>query len=331
MQAGRFFVAGLLLWAGWVGAQQVTLAPSPAIECLTPAPEVRGAVEYPFSEFKSRVAGRVKVEARFTVPEGPPELVVLESEGGDAFVDAVKAQMRGWRVPCLPPGGGDARLVQEYVFKPDQRRVQWGPSEDARAEARREQLRCMTHETGKRAPAYPPNALRDGVQGRVYARLRFEAADQPPVAQVHARRSARQLQGTIEDWVRGYRLPCLQGEPIDATMVFVYRFEGEAWGFRPMSLTGLLSRVKGIHEQTLVLDTSTMGCPFDLHFTYYRPVARNSVGSLGSFDPARAPLLRYLADVELDLSHQALDSVFADSTTITVPCIKIDLNPKEKS
>lgn len=331
MQAARLFVTGLLLWAGWAGAQQVTLAPSAAIECLTPPPEGRGDIEYPFAELKSGVTGRVRIEARFTVPEGPPELTVLESDGGDVFVSAVKTFMRSWRVPCLPPSGGDARLVQEYVFKPDTRRVYWARTEDAADPRRRELLGCFRHESGRKAPDYPSAALRQQVQGRVVARLRFEAADRSPVVQVHARRSARDLQDAIETWVRGYRMPCLTGGPIDVEIVFVYRLEGDAFGFKPLLLTELLGSVKGIREQRLVLDTTTMGCPFDLRFIYFQPFLKNQVGSIGSSDPAREPLLRYLADIELDMRARSLDAIFADRTTVTVPCLKIDLNPKEKS
>lgn len=331
MQAGRFFVAGLLLWAGAVPAQQVTLAPSAAVECLTPPLERRGDIEYPFAELKHGEKGRVKIEARFTVPEGPPELTVLESEGGETFVSAVKSFMRSWRVPCLPPGGGDARLVQEYVFKPDDRKVSWGGPVDADDDARRAQLDCLRHESGGKIPPYPMAALREQTQGRVLATLRFEAPDRPPVVQTYARKSARLLQSTIDAWAQGYRMPCLQGKPVATNVVFIYRLEGDAWGFKPLTLVSLLSQVKGIREQTLVLDTSTMGCPFDLKLFYYKPFLKNKVGMIGDADPARAPLLRYLEGIELDLRDRALDSVFADSTTVSVPCIKIDLNPKEKS
>jgi hypothetical protein len=330
-QARHLLLAALLSWAGAVAAQQVTLAPSAVIECLTPQLERRGDIEYPFAELKSAEKGRVKIEARFTVPEGPPELTVLESEGSDAFVSAVKSFMRSWRVPCLPPGGGDARLVQEYVFKPDARKVYWSEVEDRQEPARRQQSSCVRHESGRRAPDYPPLALRRGVQGRVYVRLRFEAADQPPVAQFYARDTAGELQQAVETWVRGYRLPCLTGAPLELDIVYVYRFEGESWGLKPTTLLNLLSLVKGVREQKLQFDTTTMGCPFDLHFTYLRPLAKNRVGMRGSFDPAREPLLRYLADVELDLRRDALDAVYGDSTSVSVPCIKINLNPKENS
>jgi hypothetical protein len=54
-----------------------------------------------------------------------------------------------------------------------------------------------------------------------------------------------------------------------------------------------------------------------------------AVGQAGNADPARRELTEWLRESELDLPKRSLDAVFGDETTITVPCIKIDLKRKE--
>ena len=98
-----------------------------------------------------------------------------------------------------------------------------------------------------------------------------------------------------------------------------------------MDLRALLPLVKGIRTQTLDFDTRDMGCPFDVSFRYLRPGLPNNVGSVGSDHPARGALLQWLSNVELDLGVRQLSAVYGDSTTITVPCLNIHLDPKETS
>lgn len=333
MQPLRSIVPGLLLAAlpapGW--AQRVELAPSAAVECLTPVAAQRGAVEYPLAELKIGKAGRVKMQARFTAPDKPPTLEVLESEGGAEFVAAVREQMRTWRVPCLPQPAGEARLEQEYVFSPDKREIYWGAPQDKYDEVRLAQEACLVHVSGRKQPEFPRAALRDGVQGRVVTRLTFNTPDKPPLGQVHFRPDAELLGKAIKDWVTGYRLPCLSGESVALDIGFTFVFEGESYGFRPLTLRQFLPMVKGILKQKPVFDTNTMGCPFDLRFVYRQPAMKNAVGSIAQRDAARRPLLEWLAGVELDLPPKSLDAVFGDETTITVPCVKIDLSLQEKS
>lgn len=330
---------------GWllavpVAAQQVTLEPSAAVACMTPAADARGVPEYPFVAFKSGHKGRVRVMLSFTSPDTHPAIEVIEREGDDSFVDAVKAHVRQFRVPCHDGGELPVRLRFEFLFRPDDREVFGSGPTDADAAARRAQLACMVHESGQKAPGYPDRALRAGIQGRVVARLRFEAPDQPPVAEVYtradaesgykSRRAAEMLSDPIQSWVTGYRLPCLQGRPITTTMVFVYRFEGDAYGFKPgLTLMDLLPTVRNIKLHRLDFDFNPMACPFDVAMTYYQPHRPNQVAEVGSHDPARRPFLDWLRQSVLDLPGPTLDSVFADTARFTVPCMKINLQPKD--
>lgn len=310
-------------------AQEVTIEPSAAQRCMQHlgGPELQP--EYPAAAFNANRGGRVQVELEFRAPDQPPRVLVLLHEGEPDILDAVQNHVRGMRVPCMTAGAAPARLNQDYVFQSDQRRVHWAHPVDAESSARSKLLACLSHLTGKRSPDYPSSLQRQAIQGRVLARLRFDRPDQPPRAEVFARQ--RLLAQVIEDWAQGYRLPCLQGEPVEGVWTFVFRFEGERFGFKEVPFMGLLRIVEGIYQQTLDIDTTAMNCPFDLRMTYRRPELPNAIGEVGASHPARRPLLDWLAQAELDLRASQLDAVHGDRFKITVPCLKLNLKPKEKS
>lgn len=63
---------------------------------------------------------------------------------------------------------------------------------------------------------------------------------------------------------------------------------------------------------------------------YTQPLRRNEVRQIGSFNAARRPLLEWLAGIELDMPSTTLDSVYGDTAYFSIPCIKLDLNPKKE-
>lgn len=330
MARWRHLLAGLVAAVGAAGAGaqvKIELGRSPALECLAPAGADASAPEYPFDEWKRQIPGRVKLQLEFDDAAKEPTVTVLEREGPEAFETTARKHVAAWRVPCIEPGQ-KVRLVKEYVFVKDERRVGVPPALDAADTLRRSATACLSHVSGGKAPEYPPAALRGGETGRVMAFLTFRSPSEPPVAQVFARRSAARLERHILEWVQGYRLPCLSGERVGLTLGFVFSLYGDpAVGLRPLLLQDLLPRVKGIRQRTLSLDTSAASCPFDVRFTYLQPRRTNVVHAVGDWKPGREPLLEFLRDVELQLPENALDAVYADDTTITVPCLKIDLKP----
>lgn len=331
MARWRHLLAGLVAAVGAAGAAaqvKVELARSAALECLQPAGADRSAPEYPFDEWKAQEPGRLKVQLEFTAPDGAPDVTTLEREGSVRFDRAVRDHVRAWRVPCLEPGQ-TVRLVKEYVFKKDDRQVGSPPAIDAADALRREAARCLTHVSGNKAPEYPLLSLKSNEFGRVHAVMRFRSAADPPEVKTYARRAVGRLDEHIQRWAQGYRLPCLSGEAValSATFVFVIADTGR-FGLKPVTLQQVLPSVKGIAQRTLALDTTTMSCPFDVRFTYLRPMLRNLAGALGDWRPGREPLLDFLRDIELDLPDRSLDAAYADETTITVPCLKIDLKPQ---
>jgi hypothetical protein len=309
----------------------VELAPSDALACLTPNAAQRGAIEFPFDAWKTGRDGEVKVRAMFDSADGAPELRVLTSEGGAEFEAAVKAAMKQWRVPCLRPGQR-ATLEQVVAFKSSLGKAYTLPARDAAEALELAALRCMAHLRGEKTPDYPSDALRQGVQGNVLARVRVTGPDREPEVVVSARPQARSLARSVREWLKDVRMPCLSGEHINSIYTFKFVFEGDNFGLKPMTLTQFLPGVKGIRSTPLQLDTTAMGCPFSLRWQFRRPFADNGVHDLDTTPrPEREPLFAWLRQVELNLSEEALDAVYGDNTILTVPCLKINLNPKEKT
>lgn len=323
----RCAVLALSLWAAEASAQQVELAPSAVAACLTTPPNEPGQPTYPFAAYKAGTPGRVLVELHFTGAELRPAVTVLNRDGDDSFEQAVRDHVRRLRVPCLP-AGQQARLRQEYVFQADGRPVFWGPAMDPEDAVRATLLRCMKHLSGKPSPDYPRDLLRQGMQGRVLAFMRFHSDDQAPQVKVLTPRSTRALGDVVEEWVQGYRLPCHKGEAINTSAVFVFKFEGEAYGFRPLSLLEFAARAKNLKTEGLQFDTRSMGCPFDVKLDYHRPFLANRVGVQGVADVRRQPLLDWLTRAELDLLPRQADSVFADTADIHVPCADFAIPPQ---
>jgi hypothetical protein len=311
-------------------AQQRAPEPNEALLCLRHADGPDAQPAYPAHLYQENRGARVQVEMRFTRPDRAPELRVLLHEGEPEFLQAVEAHVRGLRVPCLGAGAAAAVLRREYDFTADQRQVHWSDGRDASADERERLWGCLVHTSGFRAPEYPLAARRAEIQGRVLARLEFHDPQQPPRVTLHRRRNAEPLESTIRDWVAGYRLPCLVGQPLRSTFTFVFVLEGEHYGFRDVNLRQFLGSTRGIEKQTLELDTTQMGCPFELRMQYRQPDMLNLVGEPGNPVPARRPLLRWLAESELDLRGPLLDAIYGDSFKLAVPCLKINLKPKEK-
>jgi hypothetical protein len=320
--------AALLAGAGAACSQTVTLEPEAAQRCLTGP----GEPEYPFEAWKTGVRGTVEVQLRFDAPDQPPVATLKATEGGDAaegFVEAVRTHVARLRVPCMAPGAAPVRLEQVYVFRPDDRKVFWSGPRSADEAAQLEMLRCLVRPP--ESPPYPERALRQGVQGTVIAVARYEAPDRPPAITLHTRPDARGLHAAVRPFLEATRLPCHRGGPLEVVMSFVFRLEGEARGLRPMTLDQLLPVVRDLRRTGLTLDTRTMACPFDVEFQFRQPHLHNVAAEVGNTDPARRPLLEFLEGLDIAVPGRVLDAIYGDTTTITVPCLQIDIPPQEKS
>jgi hypothetical protein len=328
-----FFAVALTTLVACVQAQPLArVEPSPASGCLTAIDEKQALPEYPFVEYKQGKPGRVLVDFRFAGPTLRPEVVVVESSGGDAFVDAVKDQARNLRVPCMAADAEPVALRREYLFQPLRQTVDAGQVMDADAARRQTLLACVKAPAD--TPAYPQQALRQDLQGRVIGLLTFTSQDQAPAVQLLHRPSAASLTEHLNAWIAGYRLPCFvpgQDRPLLLEVEFVFRIGDSAFGFVPITLQQFLRATTNLGLRPLAVDTTTMGCPFELRLTYRQPSLRNRVASIGPYVAAREPLLEWLRGAALDLKSQTLDSIFGDTADIAVPCARLNIQPKEKS
>lgn len=322
---------GLAVLVGSALAQTPELQPSPAQQCLTHTAGKDAQPDYPIAEFNHNIGGRVLVELTFSRADRAPEVTILLQHASERLIDAVREHVRGLRVPCLDEKSAPVRFRQDFVFAADRRQVHWTDALDADTRHRAALLDCVTHASGSLRPAYPAWAERRQLQGRVLARARFVNATDAPEVEVFARPYAYGLADEVKDWFKNARLPCHAGEPLTAVWTFIYLIEGERYGFKELSFRSFLSAAKDIRKQTLAFDTTTMGCPFDLRLHYRQPAMANAVGEVGPPNPARRPLLQWMAGAEFDLNPKSLDSIFGDTAKVTVPCLKIDIKPQEKS
>ena len=330
-------LAGLLLAAGWAMAQHTSLSPSAAVACLSPPPAARGAPEYPFEAFKAELPGNVQVRLRFTGPGLAPKVTVLGQQGDFSFVNAVRSHVATLRLPCHD-GDGPVDLDFDFAFRPDETPLSPVPVDPAHAERQR-QLQCLEHRSRRNMPSYPDEVLRTGMlRARVPVELRFEAPDRPPVVRLLPRVGGDSPQGgryetdallpTLRTWAEGYRLPCLSGGAITLVRTYVFLSERDSWGFKPgISLRDLLPLVRNIRQQRLQFDFTQMQCPFGVRVQYLQPNLPNRVAQLGPPVAARQPFIDWLVHTQFDMPAESLDAVYGDDLTLTVPCLKIDLNP----
>lgn len=330
--------AALALAAAAAWAQEMTIPPSPIALCLQPPPEQRGTPEYPSWQLHRQEDGTVRVRLNFTAADRPPKVQILGATYGvdGEFAESVKTFANRLRAPCLP-AGRQASLTQDYIFRIEGagKGVYWTDPEDrSRVEKTTQLGRCMVDSYGPwKPPEYPESAQRSGTQGRVYLQLHFEAPDRAPVAKVFgaSRRAAGVFIDSVERWTRDLRAPCLGDEPLDIEYTFMYILEGEEhYGFKTApDLRQLLAWVPDIARRSLSVDTTTMGCPFDLKLQYLRPHLPNRLASVGPHDPARRALYDWLAEVSLGENRpKAQASIYGDKVTVHVPCLKIDLKPQ---
>lgn len=309
-------------------ADGLALAPSPAQRCLTPGAAERGTPEYPAEEWKLGAAGLVQVEVIFTTTDRRPEVKILDSAGGPAFVDAVKDHVRQWRLPCLEFADIPARLRIEFVFRPTQRSATTAGATDPESAERQRQLKCVLNTAG-RIPSYPRQARSNGIQGRVLVQMRFTSGDGPPEVTVVARPSSDLFAAPAQAWAKGFRLPCYGGRPLSTEWLLLYKLEGEGdYGFRGLSLKQFVGAMRGIRHQRVVFDLTTMGCPFALRLQYLQPHLQNRIRQVDEPLAARQPFLDWLESAQLDLKETQLDAIFGDTLLLEVPCIRINLNPE---
>jgi hypothetical protein len=123
------------------------------------------------------------------------------------------------------------------------------------------------------------------------------------------------------------RLPCLPaGEEFGSRYEFKFTMTGgdRAW-LKDVDLLNFLTRVKGIEKQKVFFDFNTMACPFAVNFTLRQPYVANRVGEIGEMQASRAAFVSWLEQLDLSIPDSQRELVMLHDSTISVPCIKLDL------
>lgn len=307
-------------------AGDMALAPSPALACLTLPAGAPDRPAYPADADKRKEGGVVRVQLEFRGPDRSPRVTLLQRSGFPALDDAVTAHVDQYRVPCMDAANGAVTLLRDYAFDPDGRsRVMASAPRDHADGARAAQLRCMRHVVAGSKPVYPASARRHEQQGVLLVKLHFTAPDQPPTLEWVAASPYGGLRASVEEFAAGLRLPCVSGGPV--AVMIAYRFVmdgGPRTVLRDTDLVNFLRSGKDL-SKPVFFDFNTMACPFDVRLTYTRPFSRNLVQQLDTVNPARAPLLDWLAGITLNFSDQQQLDVFGDAMIVRVPCGKLDL------
>lgn len=324
----RAIVVGCIAWwALSAAASELTLAPSPAT-CMSPPAQQRGTPDYPQDLWVAGTPGRVLVELIFTGPDLRPEVKILRSEGGPEFVESVRRHVRDLRLPCLESADIPARVRIDFDFKPVERKAVASAAVDPDRAEQERQLACVVNGDGP-APAFPMEARRSGVQGRVLVEMRFVNANGPPEVTLISRPASKVFLPSVARWAEQFRMPCHAGRPVPTRWTLVYRIAGdERYGFKKIRLVEFLGSIRGLESMQAQFDFNAMGCPFEIRLQYVQPQRRNVVVEINEPLPQRQPFLDWLAGAELKISDRDQDAVFGDSVVLAVPCGKFDLQPR---
>jgi hypothetical protein len=304
-------------------APDAVLAPSEALQCLTPA---AATLAYPEQAYSRKEGGTISVELRFAGPDEVPHVKVLNRDTSDALEEAVRRHVSTFRVPCMKAGGPPVVLRQDYVFIPtDGRRVLAGAPKDEADEHRRAQMRCLMQTRREKMPLYPREDERYERQGNVLLRLTFTAPDQAPKLQTLARPGEGHFLDAAREFASGFRLPCLADAELSMDMLFHFRMEGAPRKFlKDMSLPQFVRAAKS-YPTPAYFDLATMDCPFDVRLDYRRPYTASKVGQLDTVNPARQPFLEWLTQITLALPESTNIALLGAEFTLHVPCGKVDL------
>lgn len=325
----RLFAASavLLCFASPAWAQNdMTLAPSPALACLTIPGGAPLKPDYPADSLKRKEGGTVKVQMEFRAPDEKPRVTVLDRSKYDELDNTVESHVRQFRVPCMDPANGPLTLLQAYAFDPDgASRVMAGRARDAADIKKAEQIKCMRHRVPKSIPIYPKSALRQADQGNVIVKLHFAAQDKAPTVEFVGGTTNRSFRSSVADYAEDLRMPCVDDQPVDVLIAYKFVIDGGArFVLRDGGLAQVLGSAADLPHPSF-FDFNTLACPFDVRLTYHRPFANNRVQQLDTAVPARQPFLDWLEGLTFKLSEDQNAKVFGNKMIITVPCGQLDI------
>ena len=304
--------------------------PSSPIVCLTSTQPQHRRPEFPEAGLKAAQIVVMRVRLRFVAADQAPLFEVTYTNGDESFAAAVREFVANYRLPCLSPSAGPVEATQEFQF------VSRGLEPIVVLTALRPKARtindldaeCLAPIRAAAPPVYPPDAGKRGEFGSVIVRMKFVSAEAEPEVTVLYDAGSRLFANVVKSAVGKYRLPCMKAgdAPLSAMQSFKFSFGDEESQLRPnVTFMQLAAMIKDVAAQKVRFDFNTMGCPFDLKFSPYRPYAANRVTELTANDPNRREFLEWLSSATLDIPARAMKTVIGNSTTVSVPCAVLDL------
>ncbi|MBG9388951.1 energy transducer TonB [Caenimonas aquaedulcis] len=325
----RFGAALLCLSTGFAWGAPHTefrFEPSATAACFTSTAGPDARPSYPDAAYLRKEGATIKAEFTFESGVDKPRVKILSGGDQSLFVDSVERHARNLRLPCFPVGGPPVVLEQEYVFVPnDGRKVAWTIArkrDDAFAAAGKA---CIKHVEGEERPDYPQRAKTEGLMGNVLAEMVFRRPDTPPEVRLLDPSPHRDFARAVLAYVAGYRVTCVLDEPITASQMFNFRFEGMPYqALKDAPLAPFLRGVKDVAARPVFFDLNLMSCPFDVRLVYWQPIRANETGEVGDAVAARRPFLDWLATLQLNVPPKVQNIILGDTMTIAVPCGTID-------
>ena len=285
-----------------------------------------GAPRFPAVDLQARSSGTVRVSLRFTSADRPPEMTVLFRAASDAMVDAVERHVDDYRLPCL--NGPAVTAVQEFSFRARVTApITWTPLRPTRdrddPEARAHCLR-----TPALKPEFNGGRLYRDV-ANLFVDMTFTTPDAPPTVTVAYSNAGAHQEAAVRDYVAQYRMPCLGSNARPATLRQHFQFRPPGVAKRvfkdAIALPDFLSNMKGIREQRVSFDFSSMNCPFQVAWTLGQPKLNNLVGQVGPPDANRTEFLTWLRGLEMDMQESRFEQLVGQTVIVNVACGTLDL------
>lgn len=327
------WLACQLLAASSVQAQEMMLAPSSALACLTRVAGAPATPVYPPELFERKDSDVVRVVLEFRGPDQAPKVKLDGEYHFRSFRDAVEDFVAAYRVPCMAEGAPPVTLKQDFVFTPtDGRKVMPPPVHDVNDDARAAQMKCIVHVDKKTRPDAPfagTNTFRrEQEEENVAVRMIYLDANRPPELVFLTEPHQRALRRTIERFAEGLRMPCLTRGQVEVNTLYKYVLQNSARTLlKDMTLVQMLAGGKD-YARPAYFDFNTMSCPFDVRLRYLRPYMPNGVRELENSNPARKPLLEWMSKITLNVDDATNRKVLGSDINVTIPCGKLDL-PQE--
>jgi hypothetical protein len=278
--------------------------------CVTKLPFARDKPNYP----EGTNGGRVRIAAKFTGPDSPPKVFVLETSGNAKLDEAVVLYVsNNYRAPCMRPEDAPFDAEQDFAFISDSPTT-FGTPLLAFEKEDKAFVACVTRVDKATQPAYPDH----GILGSVFMEATFRAPDAEPEVALMSSASSQVLNDAAREFVRGYRMPCLNGRAVRAGQLF--RFRG---GTRPLetTLNAYLKLMGGGEHPPVELKPEAFGCPFEITLQYWEPVFRNQFSIRLTHAPPE-PFFKWLASLRMS-NPDGENLLLGERVYITVPCGKI--------